>query len=86
MNAARGERQGVSRTTTNNVTIRAIVESDRNHWVRLREALWPGSLADHDEETRVFFEKRLKAPVVFVAEVRDRLVGFLEAHGRDPGR
>jgi aminoglycoside 6'-N-acetyltransferase I len=46
--------------------------------VRLREALWPGSLADHDEETQTFFEKRLKAPVVFGAEVEARLVGFLE--------
>jgi aminoglycoside 6'-N-acetyltransferase I len=60
------------------VTIREIVESDRDHWVRLREALWPGSLADHDEETRTFFEERLKLPVVFVAEDNGRIVGFLE--------
>jgi aminoglycoside 6'-N-acetyltransferase I len=60
------------------VTIREIVESDRGDWVRLRQALWPGSLSDHEEETRTFFEKRLKAPVVFVAEARSRLVGFLE--------
>ena len=46
--------------------------------MRLRQALWPGSLADHDEETRTFFEQRLEAPVVFVAEAEDRLVGFLE--------
>ena len=58
--------------------IRRIVESDRRDWVRLREALWPGSLADHDEETRNFFEKGLAAPVVFVAEAEDRIVGFLE--------
>jgi len=60
------------------VVIREIVESDRSQWVQLREALWPGSLADHDEETRTFFEKRLRTPVVFVAEAKDRLVGFLE--------
>ena len=60
------------------MVIREIVESDRDDWVRLREALWPGSLADHDEETRTFFEKRLRTPVVFVAEAKDRLVGFLE--------
>lgn len=60
------------------MVIREIVESDRSQWVQLREALWPGSLADHDEETRTFFEKRLKTPVVFVAEAKDRLVGFLE--------
>ena len=58
--------------------IREIVESDRSQWARLRDALWPGSLADHDEETRTYFEQRLKAPIVFVAEAHNRLVGFLE--------
>jgi len=60
------------------VTIREIVESDRGDWVRLREALWPGSLSDHDAETRRYFEKRPKAPIIFVAEADGRLVGFLE--------
>jgi aminoglycoside 6'-N-acetyltransferase I len=58
--------------------IREIVASDRSQWVHLRQALWPGSLSDHEEETRTFFENRLKAPVVFVAEAKGRLVGFLE--------
>lgn len=60
------------------VTIREIVESDRDHWVRLRDALWPGSLSDHEAETRTYFEKRPKAPIIFVAEAEGRLVGFLE--------
>jgi aminoglycoside 6'-N-acetyltransferase I len=60
------------------VTIREIVESDRDHWVRLRDALWPGSLSDHDAETRAYFEKRPKAPIIFVAAADGRLVGFLE--------
>jgi aminoglycoside 6'-N-acetyltransferase I len=60
------------------VTIREIVETDRSDWVRLRGALWPGSLADHDEEARAFFDQRLALPVVFVAETEDRIVGFLE--------
>jgi len=60
------------------VIVREIIEGDRSQWVRLRHALWPGSLSDHDEETRTFFEQRLKAPVVFVAEANGRLVGFLE--------
>lgn len=60
------------------VKIREIVESDRADWVRLRDALWPGSLSDHDEETRKHFDERAKAPVVFVAEADGRLVGFLE--------
>ena len=60
------------------VKIRAIAESDRADWVRLRDALWPGSLSDHDAETRKHFENRAAVPVVFVAEFDDRVVGFLE--------
>jgi aminoglycoside 6'-N-acetyltransferase I len=61
-----------------NVTIREIVESDRDNWVRLRHALWPGSLSDHQVETQKYFENRPEAPVIFVAVLDDRLVGFLE--------
>ena len=60
------------------VTIREIAESDRGAWVRLREALWPGSLADHEAETRAYFERGAEAPIIFVAEAGGRLVGFLE--------
>jgi aminoglycoside 6'-N-acetyltransferase I len=60
------------------LTIREIVESDRPDWVRLRDALWPGSLSDHDAETRKYFAERLDVPTVFVAEADGRLVGFLE--------
>jgi aminoglycoside 6'-N-acetyltransferase I len=60
------------------MTIREIVEKDRGDWVRLRDALWPGSLSDHDAETRQYFEKRPVTPIVFVAEAEGRLVGFLE--------
>ena len=60
------------------MTIREIVESDRRHWVRLRDALWPGSLSDHEAETQKYFEEPRKAPIVFVAEAEGRLVGFLE--------
>jgi aminoglycoside 6'-N-acetyltransferase I len=60
------------------VTIREIVEGDRVEWVRLREALWPGSLSDHEAETRAHFEEPRKAPVIFVVEAEGRLVGFLE--------
>ncbi len=44
----------------------------------MREALWPGALSDHDEETRKHFENPAGVPVVFVAEVNGRVVGFLE--------
>ena len=60
------------------VKIREIVESDRADWVRLRQALWPGSLSDHNAETRKHFENRPKAPIIFVAEADGKLVGFLE--------
>ena len=60
------------------MTIREIIESDRPDWVRLRESLWPGSLSDHDVETRKYFEDRLEAPIVLVAETDRRVVGFLE--------
>ena len=58
--------------------IREIVESDRPDWVRLRDALWPGSLSEHDAETRQHFETLRQAPIVFVAEADQRIVGFLE--------
>ena len=64
------------------MTIREIVEGDRGHWVRLRDALWPGSLADHDIETTKYFETPPKMPLIFVAEVDGHIVGFLELDDR----
>ena len=58
--------------------IREITENDRLEWVRLRDALWPGSLWDHDVETRRYFGARADRPVVFVADAGGRLAGFLE--------
>ena len=60
------------------VVIRLIDERDRDAWAGLRDALWPGSLADHDEETRRYFATRATTPIVFVAESLGRVVGFLE--------
>ncbi len=60
------------------MTIREILESDRGDWVRLRDALWPGSLPDHQAETRAYFEQRATTPIVLIAENDGRLVGFLE--------
>src|SRR5262245_20095867 len=60
------------------MTIREIRESDRSDWVRLRDALWPGSLWDHDVETLKYFEHRASALIVLVAELEGRIVGFLE--------
>ena len=64
--------------TPASMTIREIRDSDQPDWVRLREALWPGSLSDHDEETRKYFALRSTTLLVFVAEVDGHIVGFLE--------
>jgi GNAT superfamily N-acetyltransferase len=64
------------------MTIREGVEQDRSEWVRLRDALWPGSLWDHDEETRKYFAHRSTAMILFVAELDGRIVGFLDLEFR----
>jgi aminoglycoside 6'-N-acetyltransferase I len=60
------------------MTVRDVTEHDRGDWARLRESLWPGSLSDHDVETRRYFQDRADAPIVLVAEVEGQVVGFLE--------
>jgi aminoglycoside 6'-N-acetyltransferase I len=63
--------------------VREIVENDRGEWLRMREALWPGSLSDHDAETRRFFAEPDPQLVTFVAEMEGELVGFLELGHRN---
>lgn len=60
------------------MTIRELTSGDRGDWVRLRDALWPGALEDHEAETRAHFEFGYAPPVVFIAEVEKQIVGFLE--------
>jgi aminoglycoside 6'-N-acetyltransferase I len=64
------------------VRVRKIAPGDRDEWLRLRTALWPGSLSDHDAETRAYFAEGAKAFVVYVAELDARVVGFLELDHR----
>lgn len=63
--------------------VREILESDRPDWVRLRDALWPDCLWDHEVETRKHFETPAPGAAVFVAVVDQRLVGFLEMRDRN---
>jgi aminoglycoside 6'-N-acetyltransferase I len=58
--------------------VRTIAERDRADWVRLRDALWPGSHQDHELETKKYFEAQRGTLIVFLAEVDGRIVGFLE--------
>src|SRR5688572_18531473 len=62
--------------------VRKIVESDRVDWLRMREALWPGSLSDHDAETRRYFEEPDASLVTLVAVLDELVVGFLELDHR----
>jgi aminoglycoside 6'-N-acetyltransferase I len=64
------------------MTVREIAERDRAEWVRMRDALWPGSPADHEAETRAFFEERRSPAAVWVAEAGGQVVGFLELEYR----
>lgn len=71
-------------TTVSEICIRLAQPSDRDHLVRLREALWPETSAEeHDRELAAILEG--KPPVtmpliILVAESSDRMViGFLEA-------
>ena len=84
-------------STVSDICIRLAQPSDRDHLVRLREALWPNSSAEeHTRELTAILEG--EAPVtmpliILVAEASDRmLVGFLEvdlrshADGCNPAR
>ncbi len=64
------------------MTVREIVEGDRSDWLRMRKALWPGSLTDHDAETQRYFDEQNDQVVAIVAEADGRLVGFLELDHR----
>jgi aminoglycoside 6'-N-acetyltransferase I len=63
--------------------VREIVESDRSEWLRMRDALWPDSLSDHDAETQKYFAEPNPELVTFVAELEGKLVGFLEIGHRN---
>jgi aminoglycoside 6'-N-acetyltransferase I len=60
------------------IDIREARASDRDAWLRMRDALWPGSLADHAIETQRYFGRDARPPLTFIAELDGRAVGFLE--------
>lgn len=63
--------------------IRPVNEDDRAEWVRMRDLLWPGSLGDHEAETRLFFAQPDETLATFVLDRLDgRLGGFIEVGQR----
>lgn len=68
--------------------IRHVRLSDRDDWIRMREALWPGGPpGEHEEEVDRFFAGgSAGAPdlqAVLIAEADGRAVGFLELSVRE---
>ena len=69
--------------TRNEVKVREASPSDRSDWVRMRTKLWPGSISEHDADTRRYFDEADERMRTFVAEDDNgRLVGFLELDER----
>jgi aminoglycoside 6'-N-acetyltransferase I len=60
------------------MNIREVTKDDRAEWLRMRHELWPGSLSDHDADTRKYFDAPQPGLTTFVAEDGGALVGFLE--------
>jgi len=64
------------------ITVRQITPADRTDWLRMRAALWPGSLSDLDADTLAYFEKGSDQLLVLLAKVDGRSVGFVELDER----
>jgi aminoglycoside 6'-N-acetyltransferase I len=67
-----------------NMHIRNVRIEDRAEWVRMRELLWPGSIDEHEAETRKFFSQPDESSAVIVVDRLDgRLGGFIELSQRN---
>ena len=62
--------------------MREVIALDRPEWLRMRQALWPGSLSDHDADIQRYFQCGDDRLRTFVAEDGGQLVGFLELDHR----
>lgn len=59
--------------------VRTISPDDREHWARMREALWPTDADEHaDAITRFFAGDRDNPAEVLVGLIDDRVAGFVE--------
>lgn len=67
------------------VAVRKVEPTDYEEWLRMRHALWPASSGhedDHDADIRRYFNEPSEQVLTFIAEVENRLVGFLELDHR----
>lgn len=71
-------------TAVEGLVVRHVEARDTEAWIALRDALWPGSRADHEAEVPAWLAKPPEREACFVAELRDgRLIGFVEARLRE---
>lgn len=64
--------------------VRHVEARDAEAWISLRDALWPGSRADHEAEVPSWLAEPPEREACFVATLRDgRIVGFVEARLRE---
>lgn len=64
--------------------IRPAEAGDADAWLRLRDALWPDSPADHAADIERYFAEGPASSACFLAEVADGgVVGFAEVRLRD---
>jgi aminoglycoside 6'-N-acetyltransferase I len=63
--------------------VRHILPTDQSEWLRMRQALWPGAIAELTREVVDFFARSHPGQATFVIDRGDaRLGGFLEARVR----
>ncbi len=60
------------------VKVRDADMSDRAELLMMRRRLWPSSHDDHSGEVDRFFQHRHKEREVFIAEMGEEIVGFIE--------
>ena len=64
--------------------IREAIRSDIASWSKLRTALWPNSEDDHISEIKKFFSgDSIDIEKVYVVDVKDDVVGFMELNIRN---
>jgi len=64
--------------------IRVINRSDKPSWLAMRTALWPEMKQDHEIELDQFFaNESIDIEEVFIIEIDDEVIGFIELNIRD---
>ncbi|MEK9509562.1 aminoglycoside 6'-N-acetyltransferase [Gemmatimonadota bacterium Y43] len=74
----------MDRAAPHPVTIRLAESSDRDAWIRLRDALWPGTPDDHRSEVDAFLSRPSPRDACFLAVAPEgAVIGFAEARLRE---